>query len=141
MSALTPFERLDDLFPEMFRRFARQAPYGVEAPAEIRLDVSENDKEYLVSAEIPGAKKDDIRVVIDGRDVSIGAEIRKDIEDRHAQGGRMLLRETARGTVSRAFTLAHEVDDQTASAKFEDGVLRLTLPKRSDSGSRLLNIQ
>lgn len=141
MSALTRFERLDDLFPEMFRRMMRPTAYSAELPAEIRVDVSENEKEYLVSAEIPGAKKDDVRVVVDGNYVSVSAEIRKDFEDKHAEGGRSLVKETYRGNVSRGFTLAHEIDDKAAVAKFEDGVLRLTLPKRTGAGSRLLNIQ
>lgn len=140
MSALTRFERLDDLFPDMFRRMMRPAAYA-EAATEIRVDVSENEKEYLVSAEIPGAKKDDIRVVVDGNYVSLSAEIRKDFEDKHAEGGRSLVKETWRGNVARGFTLAHEIDDKAAVARFEDGILRLTLPKRTGAGSRLLNIQ
>jgi HSP20 family protein len=141
MSALTRFERLDELFPEMFRRLARPMQLESELPAEIRVDVSENEKEYLVSAEIPGARKDDIRVVIDGNYVSISANVKKDIEDKHGKDGRILVRETYRGSVSRGFTLAHEVDDKAAVAKLEDGVLRLTLPKRTGSSSRVLNIQ
>jgi HSP20 family protein len=141
MSALTPFERLDDMFPDFFRRWGRPVPFDVEMPKDIRIDVSENDKEYLVSAEIPGARKDDIRVVVDGNYVSITAEIKKDIEEKHAKGGRSLVKETYRGSVSRGFTLAHEVDHQAATAKFEDGVLRLTLTKRTGSSSKLLNIQ
>jgi HSP20 family protein len=141
MSALTRFERLDELFPDFFRRLPRSMQLEADLPREIRVDVSENDKEYLVSAEIPGARKDDIRVVIDGNYVSITAEVKKDVEDKHAQGGRSLVKETYRGSVSRGFTLAHEVDDKAAVAKFEDGVLRLTLPKRTGSSSKLLNIQ
>jgi HSP20 family protein len=140
MNALTRFDRLDNLFPEMFRRFARPMQLIDEntLPADIRVDVSENDKEYLVSAEIPGARKEDIRVSIDGSYVSISAEIKKELEERH---GRSLVRETYRGTVSRGFTLATDVDDKTAVAKLEDGVLRLTLPKREGSGSRTLKIE
>jgi HSP20 family protein len=107
-------------------------------PSDIRVDISENDKEYLVSAEMPGAKKDDIRVSIDGNYVSISAEIKKEQEERH---GRSLVRETYHGTVSRGFTLASEVDDKAAVAKLDDGVLRLTLPKREGTSSRNLKIQ
>ena len=138
MNALT---RFDDVLPEMFRRFARPLAFDPDLPAEIRIDVSENEKEYLVSAEVPGARKDDIRVVVDGNYVSITADIKKDIEDKHAEGGRMLVKETYRGSVSRGFTLAHEVDDKGAVAKFDDGILRLTLPKRTGSSSKLLSIE
>ena len=140
MNALTRFDRIDTLFPELFRRLARPMQLLDEntLPADIRVDVSENDKEYLVSAEIPGAKKEDIRISIDGNYVSISAEVKKEQEEKH---GRSLVRETYRGTVSRGFTLASDVDDKTAIAKLEDGVLRLTLPKREGSGTRTLKIQ
>jgi HSP20 family protein len=140
MNALTRFDRIDNLFPELFRRFAHPMHLIDEntLPADIRVDVSENDKEYLVSAEIPGAKKEDIRVSIDGNYVSISADIKKEQEEKH---GRSLVRETYRGTISRGFTLASDVDDKTAVAKLDNGVLRLTLPKREGSGSRTLKIQ
>jgi len=140
MNALTRLDRIDNLFPELFRRFARPMQLIDEntLPADIRVDISENDKEYLVSAEIPGAKKEDIRVSIDGNYVSISAEVKKEQEEKH---GRSLVRETYRGTVSRGFALATDVDDKTAVAKLENGVLRLTLPKREGSGSRTLKIQ
>lgn len=140
MNALTPFDRIENLFPEMLRRWSRPLSLAddVKLPADIRVDVSENDKEYLVSAEIPGAKKEDIRVTIDGNYVSISAEIKKDMEEKH---GRTLVKETYHGSVSRGFTLASEVDDKTAVAKLEEGVLRLTLPKREGGASRTLQIQ
>lgn len=140
MNALTPFERIDDLFPEMFRRFMRPVQFNAETPTEIRVDVTEHDKEYLVRAEIPGAKKDDIRVSIDGNRVSISAEVKKEQEQKSGKDGRVLLRETYYGSASRGFTLAHEIDDKAAVAKLEDGVLKLTLPKKADAGSRLLPI-
>ena len=140
MNALTPFDRIENLFPEMLRRWSRPLALAddVKLPADIRVDVSENDKEYLVSAEIPGAKKEDIRVTIDGNYVSISAEVKKDLEERH---GRTLVKETYHGSVSRGFTLASDVDDKTAVAKLEEGVLRLTLPKRASSASSTLKIQ
>lgn len=140
MNALTRMERIDNLFPEMMRRWARplQMLDDVDVPSDIRVDISENDKEYLVSAEIPGAKKEDIRVSIDGNYISIAADIKKELEEKH---GRTLTKETYHGSVSRGFTLGSEVDDKTAVAKPEDGVLRLTLPKRQGSSSRVLKIE
>jgi HSP20 family protein len=140
MNALTRLDRIDNVFPELFRRLARpmQLIDDNTLPADIRVDISENDKEYLVSAEMPGAKKEDIKVSIDGNYVSISAEINKDREEKH---GRSLVRETYRGAVSRGFTLSSEVDDKSAVAKLEDGVLRLTLPKREGTGSRTVKIQ
>ena len=140
MNALTRFDRLDNLFPEMFRRLAQPMQLIDESalPGDIRLDISENDKEYLVSAEISGARKDDIRVAIEGNYVSISADVTKEQKERH---GWSLVRETYHGSVSRGFTLASEVDDKASVAKLEDGVLRLTLPKREGSASRTLKIQ
>jgi len=141
MSALTRYESLDDFFPAFFRRLARPTDIEASMAAEIRLDVTENDKEYLVSAEVPGAKKDDVRVQIDGNIVTITTQMRKDVEEKRADGGRTIVRETWRGQSSRTLSLAQDVDDKAATAKLEDGVLRLTLPKRAGTASRLIAIQ
>lgn len=135
MNSLTRFER--ELFPDLFRRFVQPLSLDVETPGEIRVDVTEQEKEYLVRAEIPGAKKDEIRVQIDRNSVSIRADVKKAQESRQ---GRALLKESYAGSSSRAFTLAHEIDDKAAVAKLEDGVLTLTLPKRTGAGSKLLPI-
>jgi HSP20 family protein len=143
MSALTRFERLDDMFPEMFRRFMKPMTVaGLEAPGEIRIDVTENDKGYEVRAEVPGAKKEDIRVSIDGNFVSISAEVRREKEEeKKAKGERTLVKELYVGSASRGFSLAYEVDEKAAIAKYEDGVLKLSLPKKLEASSRTLNIQ
>lgn len=140
MSALTRFDPIDSFFPEFFRRLARPMALDATLPSDIRIDVEETDKDYQVSAEIPGAKKDDIRVAIDGNVVSISAEVNKDEESR-ADGGRTLVRETWHGSVARTFTLEQDVDDKGASAKLENGVLRLTLPKRTGASRKMLAIQ
>ena len=139
-TALSRLDRIENLFPDMMRRWARplQLIDEAELPADIRLDINENDKEYLVTAEIPGARKEDVRVSIDGSYVSISAEIRKDEEKKQ---GRSIVRETYRGSMSRGFSLASEVDDKTAVAKLEDDVLHLTLPKREGSARTTLKIQ
>ncbi len=139
-TALSRLDRIENLFPDMLRRWARplQLIDEAELPADIRLDISENDKEYLVTAEIPGARKEDVRVFIDGGYVSISAEVRKDEEKKQ---GRSIVRETYRGSMSRGFSLASEVDDKTAVAKLEDGVLHLTLPKREGTARTTLKIQ
>lgn len=139
MSALTRMERFDDLFPEFFRRFGRPLQLSGEMPADIRIDVTENDKDYQVRAEIPGAKKEDIRVSVDGNFVSISAEMRKEKEEK--SGGRVLVKETCYGIASRGFSLAHEIDAQRVVAKLEDGVLKLTLPKREGVAARSIAVQ
>ena len=139
MNALTRFDRFDDLFPEMFRRFARSAPLADVAPTDIRIDVTENDKDYQVRAEIPGAKKEDIRVTVDGNFVSISTEVKKEKEEK--SGGRVLVRETCYGSASRGFSLAHEVDSKAVVAKLDDGILKLTLPKLEGAAARAITVQ
>lgn len=140
MSALTRRDRFDELFPEFFRRFARPLQLTEDTPGEIKIDVTENQNEYQVRAEIPGAKKDDIRVTVDGNFVSISAEVKKEKEEK-SDGGRVLLRETYFGSASRGFSLASEIDDKAVVAKLEDGVLKLTLPKRSSGAAKAIAIQ
>lgn len=140
MSALTRRDRFDDLFPDFFRRFARPLQLAEDVPGEIKIDVTENDKDYEVRAEVPGAKKEDIRVTVDGNFVSIAAEARKEKEDK-SKGGRVIVRESYYGSVSRGFSLASEIDDKAVVAKLEDGVLKLTLPKREGTGARSIAIQ
>ncbi|MBT9457977.1 MAG: Hsp20/alpha crystallin family protein [Burkholderiaceae bacterium] len=139
MNALTRLERLDDMFPELFRRLGRPLQLSTEAPGDIRIEVTEHDKDYQVRAEIPGAKKEDIRVSVDGNYVSISAEVKKEKEEKSA--GRVLLKETYFGSVSRGFSLAHEIDDKEVVAKLEDGVLKLTLPKREGARARAITVQ
>lgn len=139
-TALSRLDPIDGFLPDLLRRWGRPS-HLIDAAglsADIRVDVTENDKEYLVSAELPGAKKDDIRVSIDGSYVSITAEIKK---DEKKKDGRSIIRETYRGSVSRGFSLPGEVDDKNATAKLEDGVLRLALPKREGGNRHVLKIQ
>lgn len=139
MSALTRLERFDDLFPEFFRRVARPLALAEATPGDIKIDVTENDKDYQVRAEIPGAKKEDIRVTVDGNFVSISAEVKKETEEKSE--GRVLVKETYFGSASRGFSLANKIDENGIVAKLEDGVLKLTLPKREGAGARNIAIQ
>jgi len=138
MNALTRRDRLEDLMPDFFRRLAWPIALSGE-PGDIRVDVTENDKDYQVRAEIPGAKKEDIRVSVDGNFVSIAAEVKKDKEEK--SHGRVLVKETYYGSSSRGFSLPNEVDAKGVVAKLEDGVLKLTLPKREGTGARAIAIQ
>lgn len=146
MNALTRLERLDDMFPELFRRMSAWPTVNwpatnIEPLGDIRVDIDENDKDYSVRAEIPGAKKDDIHVEVDGNRVSISAEVKKDFEQKDEKKGRVLVRETYHGRASRSFTLGCEIDEAKVVAKLEDGVLKLTLPKREGARSRKIAIE
>jgi HSP20 family protein len=132
--------RIDDFFPDFFRRLAQPAQLTGDIPGEIKVDVTERDNEYQVRAEVPGARKEDIRVSVDGNFVSISAEVRQEKEEK-SKAGRVLMRETSYGSVARGFSLASEIDDKNVVAKLEDGVLKLTLPKRQGSGARQIAVQ
>ncbi len=128
-----------DLFDDAFRGFLR--PWRTEvanvAPA-IKLDLTEHDADYVVKAEIPGVRKEDIDVRIEGNLVTISAEVKKDKEEK--KGGRVLRAEREYGYASRSFTLASAVDESKADAKYNSGVLELMLPKKAGSASKKLAI-
>ena len=111
---------------------------GADVAPSIRLDVHEDDGAYTVKAEIPGVKKEDIDVRIDGPRVTLSAEVKQDSESK--DGGRVLRSERRYGWASRSFTLASDVDEAKADAKYRDGVLELHLPKKAAAGTRRLAI-
>jgi HSP20 family protein len=113
---------------------------GTQATAPtIKMDVKEEGENYLVHAELPGVKKEDIHVVVDGNQVSISAEVKQEKEVK--EGERILRSERYFGKVSRSFQLGQEIDDSKASARFNEGVLELTLPKRVALPNKRLAIE
>jgi HSP20 family protein len=116
------------LLDEAFREFMRPLRWETkpETP-QIPMDVVEMDEGYLVTAVIPGVKKEDIHVEIDGRQVMITTEFKK--PEYEKKEVRCLRGELSYGFASRVFTLGHEIDRDKAAAKYADGVLTLTLPK------------
>jgi len=108
-------------------------------PAQLRIDVTESDKSYSVRAEIPGVKKEDINVSVDGNQVEISAEVKneKAIKD----GERLLRAERHYGKIQRAFALDQDVDETATQARYADGILELTLPKKASAAARRIAIQ
>lgn len=136
MANIVRSDPLDDFFRGFFVRpveFGGQA----ETPA-IKVDVKEAPEAYTVHAELPGMKKEDIHVHIDGAVVAISAERKQEKEVK--EGERVLRTERYFGKVSRSFQLGQEIDDGKASAKFNDGVLELTLPKKAAPQATRLTI-
>lgn len=131
-----PWRGIEDVFRDMrLKQFMRD----VETPAPIKVDVSETDKEYTIKADIPGVKKDDIKVDLDGNRVSIAVETKSESEQK--EGSNVVRSERYFGKSFRSFTLDKEVDDTTAQAAYRDGVLELTLPKRPNGkGAKKLTI-
>jgi HSP20 family protein len=120
---------IDDLLSSFMRSpFARA---GLDVEPQIKIDLKESEGKYLVKAEIPGVTKDDINVSVEGNHVSISAEVKQEKETK--EGERVIRNERCYGTVSRSFTLADEVDQSQVYAKFNNGLLELTLPKKHES--------
>jgi HSP20 family protein len=133
---LDPFREMEDLMRGLVFQPVRLG--REEAPSIIKLDVTEDDKAYRVSAELPGVKKEDIKISVEGNAVSISAEVRKEKEEK--QGEQVIHSERYFGLASRSFTLAQPIDEASAEAKYESGVLKLTLPKKASSASRKLTV-
>jgi HSP20 family protein len=141
MTSLIRYTPFDDLLDDVFKGFL-VGPVGFETRNPLRgikLDVAEQNGEYKVLAELPGVKKEDIKVNIDGDQVSIVAESRAEREEKEA--GRLLHSERYVGKVARAFRLNQEIDEARASAKYADGVLELTLPKKATAAARQITVQ
>ncbi|WP_131112035.1 Hsp20/alpha crystallin family protein [Sulfuricystis thermophila] len=136
MNELTRFDPFDDFFRGFFVRPIEMGK-GIEAP-DMKVDVKEQDKAFVIHAEMPGIKKEDIHVTIDGPVVSISAERKEEKEEK--EGGRVLRSERYFGKVSRSFNLGQDIDDGAATAKFTDGVLELTLPKKAQAQAKRLTI-
>ncbi len=130
----------DDFFRDVAPGFFIKPLHGDALPAasQIRIDVKETDKEFAVHAEIPGVSKDDIHVSIEGSVVSLRAEIKQ--QDTQTEGEKVLRTERYYGSVARSFQLPVEIDETKAKAKYENGVLLLTLPKKISATPQRLMI-
>jgi len=139
-SLMTRGSLFDDFFRDMSPGFFVKPLHGepLPAPGQIRMDVKENGNAYTVSAEIPGVKKEDIHVTIEGGMVMVRAEVKQ--EDAQTRDDKLLRSERYYGSVSRGISLPQDVDQSQAKAKYDNGVLTLTLPKKQGNGSQKLRI-
>jgi len=138
------FDRLfDDAFGHLFAQpTADAAP--VRRPA---IDVAESDNGYVVTLDVPGVGREDVKVSIDGRTVSIVAEARAETPaadaptdataDAPKAAERVILRERATASFARSFTLPSEIDQASSQARLDNGVLTLTLARRSPASTQL----
>jgi HSP20 family protein len=136
LARVDPFSDIDDLLKGFF---VRPVLFEDQPKMQIKMDVKEDDKAYTVHADIPGVKKEDIQVNIEGNQVSISAESK--VEKEEKKGEKVLRSERYYGKVARSFTLAHAVDEAKAQAKYSDGVLELTLPKKEAGSTKKLKVQ
>jgi HSP20 family protein len=147
MTKVSIYDPFADVFPTLFRGFfadpeqQRQGAQqgGAQQAVPMRVDVSEADGGYTVKADLPGVPKESIHVDIDGNRVTIRAEVRRESEQK--DGERVLRSERYYGAFARSFALTDEIDEDKAGAKFDNGVLELTLPKKAVAGARRLSVQ
>ncbi len=144
MRNITRFDPVTDMFDDLLKGFFVRpvTAANLESQEQVRrarIDVLEQNGEFKVLAELPGVKKEDIKVQIDGDQVSISAETR--VEREAKDGERVLHSERYYGKVARTFTLGAELDDARVVAKFENGVLELTLPRKQSVAAKQITIQ
>ena len=140
MANIARYNPFDELFNEFGKGFwVKPVAFPSGTELSIKVDVKEDEKSYTVRADIPGVKKEDIQVAIDGAQVTLSAEVKREKEV--AEGERVLHTERSFGKVSRSFSLPQELDEAKAEAKFRDGVLELTLPKKAAAARKAITIQ
>jgi HSP20 family protein len=141
MLNITRFNPLEDAFDNLLRGLPVWLPNAerrAAAPMQFRMDVTENDKEYQVLADLPGVKKEDISITINANEVAVSAEVK---HEKIVKNDETVLRaERYYGTIQRSFSLGQEVDEASAQAKFNDGVLELTLPKKTVAAAKRLAV-
>ncbi len=140
MANITRYDPFDEMIGDLLKGFfVRPVSFEGLSQFPVKVDVTEGDNAYKVQAELPGVKKEDINVSIDGSQISINAEVKKEHEDK--DGERVLRSERYYGKFSRSFALSQDVDESTAQAKYSDGVLELILPKKAAVSAKKLYIQ
>ncbi|MDB5936548.1 MAG: stress protein [Massilia sp.] len=132
LARIDPFRGLDEIFNQSLT-----GPRLRSSGMTPRMDVAETDQAYVVKAEVPGVKKEDIKVSVDGNLVSISAQTMQETEQKQ---GNMLVTERSTGQYYRSFTLPQSVDDSQAKAEYHDGILELTLPKKTGGSAKTLAI-
>jgi HSP20 family protein len=144
MANITRYDPFNDLVDDFFKGFlvrpvAYEGGRGTESLVRMKVDVTEKNGAYAVTAELPGVKKDEIQVSIDGAQVTLSAELKREKEV--SQDERVLHTERTFGKVTRSFSLPQEVDEAKVEAKYRDGVLELTLPKKAAAQRKQITIQ
>ena len=141
MANITRYDPFNDLVDDFFKGFLVR-PVAYEGRNDVlprlRVDVAEKNGAYVVKGELPGVKKEDIHVSVDGAQVTLEAEVK---QEKATDEERVLHTERTYGKVSRVFTLPQDIDEAKVQAKFLDGVLELTLPKKQAAPRKQITIQ
>ncbi|WP_354683501.1 Hsp20/alpha crystallin family protein [Cupriavidus necator] len=124
---------------DMLQGVLRTLRGATEGGGGIKVDVSETDQDYTVTAELPGVRKEDIEVSVERGTVVISAKVERSSVEK--EGERVIRRERYRGTMRRAFALDNDVDEDKVDAVYENGVLRLVLPKKEATPQKTINVR
>lgn len=127
----------DDFFRDVAPGYFIKPLHGDPLPSQIKVDVKEGADAYTVQAEMPGVGKEDIHVGVEGGVVTISAEVKQHDE---RKDDKVLRSERYFGSVSRSFQLPQEVDSTACKARYENGVLTLTLPKRAQGTTKRISV-
>lgn len=142
MSNLTrvdPFSTgFDDWFRGMMLRPMR-LDFDVPESVQLKMDVTRSDDGYVVRAEMPGVKKEDIRVSVEGSQVTITGEVKRESEEK--EGEQVIRSERYFGKVARSFSLPQDIDESKVKAQYNDGVLELVLPRRAKSAGCKIEVK
>lgn len=140
MNTANRLDPFNNLVEDLFKGFVVKPMYEPRGSAQrMKVDVVEKNGAYVVAAELPGVKREDIQIAIDGAQVTLSAEVKRDVQPTREQ--RVLHLERQFGTMSRTFSLPQEFDEARAEAKLRDGVLELVLPKKQAAQRQNIPIQ
>ena len=142
MSQLARFNNalLNDFFGDRRTQGYFVSPlHGEGVASSFKVDIKDTDKAYVFHAEIPGVKKEDLNLTVDGSTVTIAAEIKQ--HDQKTEDGQGVRSERYFGAVSRSFQLPVDVDQEHAEASYENGVLELTLPKKITIAGKRISVR
>ena len=139
MANITRYDPFEDFFKDFGKGFwMKPVAFPAQTELAMKIDVKEDDKSFIVKADIPGVKKEDIQIDIDDGRVSLRAEVKQEKEEKKDE--KVVYSERSYGAVSRSFVLPVEVDAKGASAEYKDGVLNLTLPKKSNGSAKRITV-
>ncbi|MDE1893525.1 MAG: Hsp20/alpha crystallin family protein [Xanthomonadaceae bacterium] len=132
---LDPLLRFDDMFRGLT---SRPMWHELDTTPDMRIDVSEDDKAFHIRADVPGVDKNDIEISVDGNQVMISAEVKR--ESSRKEGEESIYTERYCGKAYRAITLPGDFDSTISDAHYDNGVLTLSLPKKANGSSRKIRV-
>jgi HSP20 family protein len=137
-----PFREIEDMFARYNRSIGwpRRESQEVMASGDWspRVDIAETDNEFIIKAEVPEIKKEDVKVTVDNGVLTIRGERKQEKEEKNKKFHRI---ERYYGGFSRTFTLPNNVDETKIEASFKDGMLNLQIPKVEEAKPKAIEVK